>query len=339
MYQSLHNHSTVSDGKLSYLEILDEAEQVGINVIAFTDHDSLPSKKIVKELKNTKHSVDWIIGVEISSGLPLELGGVPFNNFHVVGLFIDPFNQNLIDYCKLAQNARVERTEKFVKNLKGIGFDIEVKDIYSEATGEAIGRPHIVKALLSKEKNIQIIRELKQKMVKDAENDFVLMEKYKKMISGEESKYPYHLFLTEDAYIKDIYVDYLYSVDMDKSVKLIRDAGGFAFLAHWGLVKNKVGEDIVEKLLKEKRLDGIETVFWFEGINEFKDETLGCMDKAEELVDKYNAFKSGGIDAHIKEHFSGFIKDKWVAERSIGLAQKIIKQAKPNLEWSSFNFN
>jgi predicted metal-dependent phosphoesterase TrpH len=328
-YQSLHNHTNISDGKLTHFELLDVAQKYGFNVIAFTDHDSVPDEKIVKKLKQLNHPVKWIIGCEISSGLPKELGGGPYSDFHIIGLFVNPLENNLVNHCKLAQRARVERMERMVKNLKNLGIDITEEDCLRESKGEAIGRPHINAAIISKPGNLKILEELKLKMKKDAENNPTLKEKYEQMIEKGESQYTFSLFLAEDSYIKGVYVDYLYFVDFDKSVKFIRDADGIAFLAHWWLAKNKIKYDLVEKIVREKRIDGLEIISSVENFS-----SAAFMKK---LADKYGILKGGGIDAHNEENFADFIKEKSIAERSIGLAEEIIKKAKPNLIWSSFS--
>jgi len=66
-----------------------------------------------------------------------------------------------------------------------------------------------------------------------------------------------------EIYIPNVDVDYLYFSDMDTSVKLIRDAGGVAILAHFGTIKNKIDIDMLEKFLKEGRIDGVEVISGF----------------------------------------------------------------------------
>jgi len=104
--------------------MLANAEKNGFGVIAFTDHDILPSKEKLAELKSYKGPVKWFIGCEITSGLPKELGGGPASMFHILGLFVDPLNKELLAHSKKALAARAERMERIVENLRGIGFKI-----------------------------------------------------------------------------------------------------------------------------------------------------------------------------------------------------------------------
>ncbi len=335
-YQSLHNHTIVSDGKLTYFETLNVCKKCGIGVVAFTDHDAVPDEKNIKKLKEIKHSVKWIMGCEISSGLPYELGGGAYSGLHIVGLFLNPFDKNLIEHCKLAQESRKERMAKIARNLRGLGFDITEEDCLRESKGEAVGRPHINAAIISKSNNLKIMEELKAKMEKDAESDPLLKKKYEEMLGRGEDGYAFYLFLTEDAYIKNVYVDYLYSIDLDKSVSLIRNAGGLAFIAHWTYGKKKVNKDVIEKIIKEKRIDGMEIIFGLGGVKEIEEERMKDMLIAEELTDKYCVLKSGGIDAHSEDDFLNFVKNERIAKKSLNLTENIIKKAHPDLTWSSF---
>ena len=51
IYESLHNHTNISDGKENHLEVLETAEKNNFGIIAFTDHDILPDKAILAQLK------------------------------------------------------------------------------------------------------------------------------------------------------------------------------------------------------------------------------------------------------------------------------------------------
>lgn len=87
-YESLHNHTTTSDGEQSHLEVLETAEKNGFRAVAFTDHDTLPNEQEMEKLKAYTGPVKWLVGCEISSGLPKELGGGPISMFHILGLFL-----------------------------------------------------------------------------------------------------------------------------------------------------------------------------------------------------------------------------------------------------------
>jgi len=55
----------------------------------------------------------------------------------------------------------------------------------------------------------------------------------------------------------------------------------------------------------------------------------------KKLTEKYNVLQSGGGDTHKKTDFELFVREKWFAERTIGLVEKMAKIKKLNLEFSS----
>ena len=61
---------------------------------------------------------------------------------------------------QLAQEARIERMSKMTKNLNNIGFKITQDDCIKQSGGEAVARPHIVKALLSYDENLKRMEEI-----------------------------------------------------------------------------------------------------------------------------------------------------------------------------------
>ena len=336
-YQNLHSHTTTSDGKISYLETLKICRENQIEAVAFTDHDALPPKKEVNRLfRKRNHPVKWILGIEISSALPKELGGDPTENLHIVGLFINPFDRQLEIHCRKMQEARKKRMQLIVKNLKGLGFKITEKACLKESKGETINRPHIVAALTKNSANLKLIQKLKDQMEKESEKNPELRRKFLKMIKFGRQQYPYSLFLTGDSYIKGIYADYPYRLELDRTVKLIRNAGGVAFLAHWTFCKKKIDLKMLNNLLKQKRIDGLEIVYNAHTQGREK-EILRDMKKVEKLTRKYQSLKSGGADSHSREEIRDFFKDTSLAQKTYRLAQEMIKQGNINTTWSSFS--
>ena len=49
--ESLHTHTTLSDGKMTHRELFDLAQSLGIAILAFTDHDAVPSPEIMAEIE------------------------------------------------------------------------------------------------------------------------------------------------------------------------------------------------------------------------------------------------------------------------------------------------
>jgi len=337
--QTLHSHTINSDGELTHRQVLKVCEQNNIGVIAFTDHDGVLGEKEIAELRSYKGPVKWISGIEISSGLPKELGGGPASDFHIVGLFVDPTNTALAEHCKLAQKARVDRMQKMVKNLVDLGFSITEEDCLRASGGEAVARPHIVTAIKSKASNLKIIENMRLKMEEEAKSNADIKIRYNLMMEQGENQYPYKLFLAEDAYIPNVYVDYQYSTDMDTSVKLIREAGGVAILAHYFTVAKKINREMLDQFLMENRLDGAETVYGLFAMNtgtEIEKYLKETEIIAKELVEKNDKVQSGGADAHKEKDFIMFSNSGDYAKRTESFAQNIISKLNINTKWSNF---
>jgi predicted metal-dependent phosphoesterase TrpH len=329
-YESLHNHTTASDGAQTYAEVLASAGKAGFGVMAFTDHDMLPSAVELKKLKAYEGPVKWLIGCEISSGLPRELGGGATSMFHILGLFTDPTNEALLDHCRQALAARTERMERIVANLRGLGFTISVDDCLRASGGESVGRPHIVKALGAHPANAAIMEGIRADMERAAVTSATVAMDYMRMTQRDPSDYPYRLFLSDDAFIPGVYVDYLYTIDMDASVKLIRGAGGVAVLAHWPTIWRKVTAELLEGFLRDGRLDGVELR------SGFVDHEVDRADRQlAAMAQRHSALTTIGIDGHRAEDITRFVADQALAKRTVGQTAQLLQQVKPDLTWSN----
>jgi predicted metal-dependent phosphoesterase TrpH len=335
--ESLHTHTTLSDGKLSHKEMFELTQRLGVSVIAFTDHDAVPNEETLRYLESVREaSTKWIVGIEITAGLPKELSGQSHGGLHIIGLFVDPKNPRLLEHCEKAQKARVERMESMVANLKNLGFSITAEDCLQASGGDSVGRPHIVEALGTHPENQAVMTRLTEEMRKDSEHDSALRIKYESMLESGERQYPYTLFLSADSY-KKAYMEPTYCPDLDEAVGLIRGAGGIASIAHYFTVKNKIPFSFIEQLLKEKRIDGMETVYgmWNLGKNseqEMKDDQK----ELERLLDLHEGLKTGGSDAHKEEDMRQYAALTDFSRKSTGMTKKILDSGRVNRHFSSF---
>lgn len=332
MYESLHNHTTASDGTQTYQEVLKSAQANGVGVVAFTDHDTLPSAAELVRLKAYEGPVKWLVGCEISSGLPVELGGGVTSSLHILGLFTDPTNKALLEHCAKAVKARSERMERIVANLKGLGFTISVDDCLAASGGETVGRPHIVRALNSHPENTAIIDAMRVEMEKAAVASAQTAMDYAYMMERPASDHPYRLFLSDDAFIPGIYVDYLYSIDLDAAVGLIRGAGGVAIIAHWYTVDRKIDIDHLERLIREGRLDGVEIMG-----NPLNSAARRAEPILKGLVSRTGCISTYGIDGHREPDMQGFVAARELASASAGQTAHLIERLKPDLNWSNWS--
>ena len=150
-----------------------------------------------------------------------------------------------------------------------------------------------------------------------------------------EHSYPYTLFLSQDAF-KDGYAEHDYMPDMDEAVKHIRDAGGVAILAHYFTVKQKMSLEALERVVSEKRLDGVEVVY---GLREYGTTGEAEMSKERQalrdMAKKYGLLALGGSDAHTVDDLEKFVMNDWFSGETVGFTGKILANGRVGKEFSS----
>lgn len=140
MKVDLHIHTTFSDGAFSPEQVVDTAIDVGLDVIALTDHDNVLSHE--KAFAHANGRIEIIPGVEINT---LYKG----YEIHILGYFMDTKNSDFQNLIKTQQQARIKQTKEIISLLaKKEGIKIKFEDIKKlVAEGGSIGRPHIAKAI------------------------------------------------------------------------------------------------------------------------------------------------------------------------------------------------
>jgi len=333
--ESLHTHTTLSDGKLSHLELFKLAESLGISVLAFTDHDAVPTENIMSEIEALRQrQTKWIIGVEITATLPKDLLSST-SSMHIIGLFVDPKNEALLRHCYLAQEDRIKRMQRMVLNLQSLGFKISESDCLEMSEGESVGRPHIVRALAKYQENNLVTERIRKEMAADL--DPGVQAQYSDMMERGETQYPYVLFLSPNAY-RNGYVEHGYMPDLDEAVKLIRDAGGIAVIAHYHTIRSKMPLEFFDKLLSEKRIDGAEVVYGQREYGTHGEKGINAERQAlREIIAKNSALALGGSDAHTEEDLRRYAMNDWFSSESIGFTEKILATGRVSKQFSSLD--
>lgn len=333
--ESLHNHTTLSDGKMSHREHFELAQSLGISVFAFTDHDAVPSAEMIAEIEAfPTQTTKWVLGIEVTCDLPKELS--PSSTaVHVIGLFVDPKNENLLLHCRRAQEARIKRMEKIVVNLQDIGFRITAEDCLEMSEGESVGRPHIVQAINKYPENALVMEKIRLEMADEASRNPVIQEQYSQMMKRGETQYPYTLFLTATSF-KSGYIDPEYLPDLDEAVKIIRDAGGIAGVAHYHTVSSKMPLEFFEKLIIEKRIDGAEIIYGQRAYGTLREKEIEVQRQAlREIIAKHGAVAFGGSDAHTREDLEQYAANDWFSNESIGLTSRILENRNISKKFSA----
>ena len=147
----LHAHTTYSDGVLSPSDLVAEAERADLTALAITDHDIVsgvaPARASALDL-----DLEIVAGVEFSTNLEN-------HEIHMLGLFVDDANDELIKCTDQARRFRRERAVEIVERLNSLGIDVEFTAVESAAGCGSIGRPHIAKAIVEADEKTDNVNE------------------------------------------------------------------------------------------------------------------------------------------------------------------------------------
>lgn len=195
------------------------------------------------------------IGLTVVTGI--EISTVSVGETHILGYDFDTTNKELCNVVAEIQEQRRQNNKRTEKALQDIGFDITLDEVKKYATG-LVGRTHFARAMTDKgyTSSIDEAFELYLGKGRPGHNSLRLLEPV-------------------------------------QAVRLIKNAGGKAFLAHLHFTK-KEGNDLYE-LVKELKTNGLD------GIEGYYTEYTEQMHKEyTELAKELDLKLSGGTDFHGK---------------------------------------
>lgn len=244
----LHVHSTESDGTLTPEDLVAEAKKAGLAAFALTDHDTCQG--VGKAMPCVASAgIELIPGIELST----DYHG---KEVHIVGLYIDIENEQLLKKTAEYRKCRSERNALMVEALQKEGLSITMEELVAENPDCVITRANIARFLYE---HGQI------KSVREAFDRYI----------GDHCK---------------CYVGRLKVASTD-AVRLIKEAGGTAILAHpllYGLSNTNLQKMIDE--LKPAGLDGLEAIY--------STYTTGEEQQMKRLARENGLLISGGSDFH-----------------------------------------
>ncbi|RKZ35167.1 hypothetical protein DRQ33_00325 [bacterium] len=140
-YVDLHTHSTVSDGSLTPVQIVQRAKKYDLSAISITDHDAIDGTDDALAEAQTLN-IDFVPGIEISTAWCQ-------GRMHILGYFIDHKAQSIEQLLKRLQQARKDRVFKICARLKDMGMEVPPELVFKIAGGaNSVGRPHIANAMV-----------------------------------------------------------------------------------------------------------------------------------------------------------------------------------------------
>jgi len=254
----LHTHTTASDGDLTPAQIIDQAIQENLSTIAITDHDTTAGLKEAIDYSKDK-PIEIIPGIEIGTD-EIEKNIL---EIHILGLFIDPDNPELLELTRELKQKRITQKKKIIEKLNELGYEITFEELQQEAE-ESFGRPHIAKILIKKySEQFSTITEVFNKLLGKGKPAFVLQEK----------------------------------PSMKKAIDTIKQAGGIAVLAHPGVYTEEIGE--ILEIFFQAGGQGIEVYYPYNKINQVsKEEESNLIERFKKITQEKNMLITGGSDFH-----------------------------------------
>ena len=262
----LHIHTTYSDGADSLIEVLKKAEDLKLEYISITDHDTCEAYEELEKIDYKKYYTGIIIpGIEIKCAYGNRL-------IEVLGYNIDTKIMN--DYMR--EYHKTHSKEILQQKYFDILYDrcLEMGLTLSNKSEMEFNPAHDW-ASVTIYKEIKTHEENKEKLPEDLWEDFTTFSK--KYCGNTDFK----LFIDKSK-------DYL---TVQEAVDIIKKSGGLVFLPHvfiykWAEDKNKLLDDLVEKY----DVDGIECMH-----SEFSEEQIQYLIG---FCKRNNLLISGGTDYH-----------------------------------------
>ena len=262
----LHMHTTYSDGTYNVIQILQEAEKIGLKSISITDHDKCLAYKELKDIDIKKYYSGKIIsGIEIKCA----------------------YKGRLIEV--LGYNYNTEKMQKWI-------------DEYYKDKQRSVIQTKYFNILYDACMKLQLKLDEKEQIKWNANNDWASFTIYNEIKKHEENKEKLPEDLWEDfttftkKYCGDL--NSIFHIDkskdyptLDVAIKAIKDCGGKALMAHIFIYKwaaNK--EDLIQDIMQNYDIDGFECYYTKFTVEETQYIVNLC--KAKKLL------MSGGSDFH-----------------------------------------
>ncbi len=146
----LHTHTTLSDGTVTPIDLINKSIDLGLHALAITDHDTIDGALIAQEYLNT-HSdkakaLRFIPGIELSTRVESIASDI-----HIVGLNLDLNSEALKKHVHYLRTDRYERNLKMMALIQDEGYPVTLDHVQSMFPDSIITRAHVARYLVEKE--------------------------------------------------------------------------------------------------------------------------------------------------------------------------------------------
>ena len=138
----LHSHSSASDGILSPADSARYAAGKNLKVWALTDHDTVNGLCAAAKVCLESNMI-FVPGIEINVRWPT-------GEFHLLGLGLQEYSEDLKDVVEQADESRKSRNLEIVEKMKKDGYEVSLEEIESIFSESQIGRPHFASYMAEK---------------------------------------------------------------------------------------------------------------------------------------------------------------------------------------------
>lgn len=229
----LHIHTTYSDGDDSLINVLKSANDLKLEIISITDHNSCKGYYELDSFNVKEYFTgNIIIGCEFTTSFEnkmIEVLGYGFDKEKV--------NKYLEDYCKDELIYKKTLYKECFNKIKDLGL------IYNLSIDEDVSR------------NVSLDKIIYDELIKYPDNKDILGEDIFKSLSD---------FFRKGLTNKNskIYVDFTkFKPNLKDIIDLVHAAGGIVFLAHPYQYEIDDLELFLERIYDENNLDGIECFY------------------------------------------------------------------------------
>lgn len=196
-------------------------------------------------------------GMSLVLGSEISCQTLDGTSVHMLGMLFDRENSALAEVLSTTRDNRLTRMNRIIGRLNEAGFEITIEDVLAQlAPGATLGRPHLADALIAK-----------------------------KIVASRDEAFTELLHNNSKYYISH------YSPTPEDAIKLIKQAGGVAVIAHplASLRGRTVSIDSFRSMV-EAGLDGIEI--------SHRDQSEDERQLLREIVEQYDIIATGSSDYH-----------------------------------------
>jgi len=196
-------------------------------------------------------------GMSLVLGSEISCQTLDGTSVHMLGMLFDRDNSALSEVLATTRDNRLTRMNRIIARLNEAGYEISIEDVLAQlAPGATLGRPHLADALIAK-----------------------------KLVASRDEAFAELLHNNSKYYISH------YSPTPEDAIKLIKQAGGVAVIAHpLASLRGRTISIESFKSMVEAGLDGIEI--------SHRDQSEDERQLLREVVEQYGIIATGSSDYH-----------------------------------------